>query len=205
MKRRMRFSAQKQSMEYHKGVPSKINKKFLTRKVEGAFISSINSRKCKNPKMGIVAKKEVLSVLVVPCEDFLKDSESATSNVLAKILGVDGKVLIGDKALLYYLQNDQKNYIDLAKVWHERYDLPFVFATFCTNTQNPFLQHLQKEFLLHVNAIKIPRYLLLKASKKTSIPPKEILRYLKLISYRLDKKEILSLNKFLTKAKQKGK
>lgn len=205
MKRRLRFSQQKQSMEYHKGVPSKINKKFLEKKVDAAFISSVNSRKCKNPKVGIVANKRVLSVLLIPSKDFLKDSESATSNVLAKILNLKGEVIIGDKALVYYLQNDKATFIDLAQRWYEKYSLPFVFATFCTNQNTILLQKIQDEFVLHVKSIKIPYYLLQRASKRTKIPPKEIVNYLEFISYKIDKKEILSLKKFLAKAKQKVK
>jgi len=205
MKRYLRFSQQKQSMQYHKGVPSKINKKFLEKRVDAAFISSINSRKCKKPKVGIVANKQVLSVLLLPSQDFLKDSESATSNVLAEILDLQGEVIIGDKALLYYLQNDNSNFIDLAQQWYEKYSLPFVFATFCTNKKSILLQKIQDDFLLHVKHIKIPQYLLQKASKRTSIPPQEILNYLQFISYRIEKKERLSLKKFLMKAKQKGK
>ncbi len=204
MKRRLRFSQQKQSMEYHKGVPAEINKKFLEKKVDAAFISSINAKKCQKPMVGIVARKEVRSVFIIPSKSFLKDSESATSNVLAQILGLKGEVIIGDKALLYYLSPD-KEYIDLAQRWYEHYSLPFVFATFCINKKSSFLQQIQKEFILHVNNIRIPRYVLEKVSKRTAIPAEEIQEYLKLISYKVERKELLSLKKFLTKAKQKGK
>ena len=65
MKRHTRSSQESHSMDYYKGVPSNINKKFMTRKVDAAFISSINARKYANVSLGIIAKKEVLSVLLV--------------------------------------------------------------------------------------------------------------------------------------------
>ncbi len=202
MKRFIRYSGLKQSMEYHKSVPAKINKKFAARHVDGAYISSINSRNCHQPKLGIIAKKEVKSVLVLPDLPHQNDSESATSNALAQILDLQGQILIGDKALRYTLTND--NYIDMAKVWFERTRLPFVFATLCFNKKSPFAKKLEKNFAKESRFIKIPRYILQKAATKSSIPKNEILLYLRLIEYRLDAKSLKSLKKFLAKAKQKN-
>ena len=197
MKRFLRHSSAKLAMEYYKGVPSNINKKFKSKKVDGALISSINSKKCKKPKLGIVAKKNVNSVLVIPKNTTKKDSESETSNKLADILKIDGEVIIGDKALRYYLYHD--DYIDLALEWHKRYNLPFVFATLCFNKETKLIKNMQKNFYHKNSSIKIPQYLLKKASSKTNIPTKEIKRYLKLISYNLDKKSLNSLKVFLQK------
>ena len=203
MKRFLRYSGLKQSMEHHKSVPAKINEKFASRRVEGAYISSINARKCRNrPKLGIIAKKEVKSVLVIPHVSNQDDIESATSNTLAKILGLKGKILIGDKALRYALEND--DYIDMAKLWYERTHLPFVFATLCFNKNSSFSKKLEINFAKRSRFIKIPRYILQKASQQSSIPPKEILSYLHLIEYRFDTKSHKSLQKFLNKAKRKN-
>jgi chorismate dehydratase len=201
MKRFLRSAQLKQSMHYYRGVPSAINKKFAQKKVDAAFISSIQARRCKKPKLGIIAKKEVRSVLVIPSQKELQDSESATSNVLAQVLGVKGEVIIGDKALRYALQNN--NYIDLAKLWYERYRLPFVFALLCTNKETVLLRRIQKQFFHQAPTIKIPYYLLKKAQKQTDIEYKEILAYLKLISYRFDTKSAKAYTKFITKAKAK--
>ena len=201
MKRFLGYNALKQAMEYHKGVPSKINAKFASRRVDAAYISSIESR-CKNPKLGIIAKKEVKSVLVIPTLVSQGDTDSATSNALAKILGVQGRVLIGDKALRYALQHD--NYIDLAKLWYQQTSLPFVFATLCFNKKSTLTRRLESNFIKKADTIKIPRYILLQASKKTHIPPKEILSYLQLIDYKIDTKSHKSLKMFLNKVKQKN-
>ncbi len=189
-------------MHYHKGVPSTINKKFRQRKVDAAFISSIEAQKCKNAHLGIIAKKEVQSVLVIPSQKTKKDSESATSNRLAELLGISGEILIGDKALRYALDHD--NYIDLAKMWYERYNLPFVFALLCSHSKKKEFLKLQKSFAKHSHCIKIPHYLLQKASKRTQIEPKAIKSYLKLISYKMDYKAKRSFVKFymLVKIKQ---
>ncbi|MCK4875310.1 MAG: hypothetical protein KAS26_05630, partial [Sulfurimonas sp.] len=104
MKRFTKSSQQSMSMHYQRGVPSKINEKFLSRRIDAAFISSISAKKYQNVDLGIIAKKEVLSVLVIPHVKDISDTESATSNVLAKVLDIKGEVLIGDKALKYYLQ-----------------------------------------------------------------------------------------------------
>ena len=47
------------SVNYKKGVPSKINEDFLNRRVDAAFISSIKARRCRKTRLGIIAKKEV--------------------------------------------------------------------------------------------------------------------------------------------------
>jgi len=201
MKRFMRHNALKQSMEHYKSVPAKINDKFARRRVEAAFISSINSRKCRRPKLGIIAKEEVKSVLCLPKFPDQNDAESATSNVLAKVLNLQGKILIGDKALRYALEHD--DYIDMAKLWHERTHLPFVFATLCFHKKNSLAKKLETMFAKQSGHIKIPQYLLKKASAKSCVPPKEILSYLELIEYAFDAKSRKSLHIFLNKAKRK--
>lgn len=203
MKRFLRYSGLKQSMEHHKNVPAKINAKFAARRVDGAYISSINShKKCRHPKLGIIAKKEVKSVLVIPHLPSQNDIESATSNALAKILELHGKILIGDKALRYALEHD--DYIDMAALWYEQTGLPFVFATLCFNKKSSLAKRLENNFQKNSKSIKIPRYILEKAAKKSSIPPNEILTYLQLIEYTFDTKSRKSLQKFLNKAKQKN-
>lgn len=196
MKRHISSSHTKMSMHHKRGVPSKINKEFLARRVDAAFISSISAKGKQHVKLGIIAKKEVLSVLVVPNKEDKSDSESATSNRLAKILGLGGKVLIGDKALRHYLSGEE--YTDMAAVWNERYKLPFVFALLCYHKDKRVYKTIEKKFTSQ--KIKIPTYMLEEASKRTDIPKKEILHYLKYISYKLDVKAQRGLKKFYTKA-----
>ena len=192
MKHYTRSSSEKMSMHYKRGVPSNINEKFMRRRVDAAFISSINARRFQNVNLGIIAKKEVLSVLVIPNTKNEIDLESATSNVLSTVLNVNGEVLIGDKALRYVLAGN--DYIDLAKVWNDKYHLPFVFAVLCFHKDKSRYKQIQTRFLKQ--KVKIPQYILTHASKRTGVSNKDILNYLKYISYNLDSKAKLGLKKF---------
>ncbi len=196
MKRFTPSSQIKMSMEYKKSVPSKINQEFKYRRVDAAFISSIEAKKYRNVKLGIIARKDVKSVLVIPQTEAKKDRESATSNVLVNVLGLQGEVLIGDKALRYALVND--DYIDLAKVWNERYGLPFVFAVLALHKDKKVYKKIEK--LFGKRPVRIPQYLLEKAAKRVGVEKKDILEYLQLISYELDQKAQRGLNKFYKEA-----
>ena len=193
-------NALKKSCEYKKSFPSHINSQFKKRRVDGAFISSIESNKkyIKTLPLGIVAKKHVTSVLVKKNTKSTKDPHSATSNVLAKVLSINGEVTIGDKALKLYLENPE-DYIDLAKQWNTRYNLPFVFAILCVNNHFKTYKKLSDNF--KNNRIKIPQYILKKYAHERKIPPKEILKYLSLISYEIGVKERRGLNLFLKKSR----
>jgi chorismate dehydratase len=107
-------------------------------------------------------------------------------------------VLIGDKALKYTLTSTE--YTDLAQVWNERYHLPFVFALLCYHKEKKIYKRVEKEFLK--KEYKIPHYLLQKASQRTGIAPKEIKKYLTLISYSVDAKAQKALKKFYKEAKR---
>jgi chorismate dehydratase len=198
MKRYLRSSQAKAIMQYKESVPAKINKSFAHRDVDAAFISSITAQKSRYLSLGIIANKKVQSVLVIPSRKSRSDKESASSNVLAKILGVEGEVLIGDKALSYALQNS--DYIDLADEWYKRYRLPFVFALLCYNKDAKRYEKISKMFLKHKP--KIPHYLLQQAAKKRGIRAKDVQAYLKLISYELTPKAKQGLKHFYKEAKK---
>jgi chorismate dehydratase len=184
----------KQIIEYKKSYPAAINKKFKKRKVDAAVISSIASRRCKNClDLGIVAKGVVDSVLVVP-GSYKKDFQSETSNALAKVLKIDGEVVIGDKAL-YRFHNSDEKFIDLATKWQEKYNLPFVFARLCVNKHEKYLNKLSKNFLK--TKVYIPQYILEKYAKRSGISKKQIQRYLEKIHYEIGIKEKKSLKLFL--------
>ena len=178
---------------YKTDVPSVINRRFQARRADAAFISSVKSKKYNKSKLGIIAAKEVLSVLVIPNDKYIEDFASQTSNALAKILKLKGEVIIGDNALKYYLSHN--DFIDLAKTWHEKYHLPFVFAVLCYHNSYKEIKNIEKSFLKQ--KIKIPRYLLKKASIKTGVKEDDILHYLTKISYKIDKKASMGLRKFL--------
>jgi chorismate dehydratase len=176
-----------------KGTPTKINEMFEKKQIDAAFISSIKAKNKKCLNAGIVAKKEVRSVLV--CEGEGDDKDSATSNILAKILNQKGKVVIGDKAL------KEKNCKDLAALWYEKYNLPFVFGLFCINRNHKKYQKLIDEFLKTKQ--KIPYKTLQKYAKKIGISTKEAREYLdKIIYYKIGWKEKKALEKFYKKAKK---
>lgn len=194
IKKNIRSTQTKAIIEYKKSYPSLINKKLKKRKVDSAFISSIASRHEKKLDLGIIAKKDVLSVLLIPGIDE-KDYQSETSNALAKVLKLNGKVLIGDKALKYYHENKKTSFIDLAQEWNDKYKLPFVFAVLCYSSNKKELTKLTKKF--NKNHIKIPTYILNQYSQRTGISNKDILDYLKKIDYNIGIKEKRSLKLFL--------
>jgi chorismate dehydratase len=197
IKKHIKSSRLKQSINYKKSYPAYINQQFKRKKIDGAFISSVVSAHQKCFDVGIVAKKNVNSVLL-KAGNHKNDYQSNTSNILAKVLGLQGNVIIGDKALkLYYNSND--SYIDLALAWYQTYKLPFVFARFCINSHDKYFITLLQNFLK--SNTKIPQYILKKYATKHHLTTKQIKDYLNLISYQIGYKEKKSLKLFLKLSK----
>jgi len=182
---------------YKRAVPSQINKALQRREINAAFISSVASRKCKCTNLGIIAYKKVYSVLLLEGEN-QSDPASATSNQLARVLNLQGKVLIGDAALKYYLEGGEG--IDLAEAWYDKTNLPFVFARLCYNKHEKQIQKLARTFA-HTK-VKIPQYILKREAKKRGITPKQLTWYLKHIYYEMDDKAKKSLKLFLKESKK---
>lgn len=200
IKKNIKSTQIKSIINYKKSYPANINKKYRKKQIDSAFISSIASRNQKCLDLGIIAKREVNSVLVIKGEN-KKDNESETSNALAKVLKIDGQVIIGDKALRYYHNNpDKEEYVDLAKEWVDKYNLPFVFARLCFNKNEKYLKKCVKNF--DKRKIKIPRYILKQYAQRSGISEKNILEYLKLIDYKMGIKEKKSLKLFLKLTKE---
>lgn len=199
LKRVLSHSQIQHAIRYRRDVPSNINRAFKKRTVNAAFISSITSAKCRCTDLGIIADGSVYSVLVIPGSDEI-DTESATSNVLAKILGLHGKVVIGDKALSYFLSGAEA--IDLAQQWKEKTGLPFVFARLCYNKYDKEIKALAAAFARQ--PIKIPQTILKKEAKKRGITPNELLWYLKHIHYIMDHRARQSLKLFLRKSQDRA-
>jgi chorismate dehydratase len=199
IKRYARSTRFHQSLHYHKGVPSALNREFAMHRIDAAFISSITAKNCRHFGVGIVAQREVLSVLSLPNAD-KADEDSATSNLLAQILDVHGEVLIGDKALRYYYSGGE--HIDLGGLWHERTGLPFVFALLCTHHHTDELRRLSRAFIS--KKMKIPYYILMEASRKSNLTPAQITHYLKFISYKVGVKEERGYKRFVGEAKKRG-
>ena len=109
-----------------------------------------------------------------------------------EVLELEGEITIGDKALQLYNQN--KEYIDLAHVWHEKFGLPFVFAKLCLNNHHCVLKQLATHF---VNSkIKIPYYIQNQYAKKLELTLPLLHTYLSKISYTIGPKEKRSLKRF---------
>ncbi len=193
MKRRIQSPSAKMAFGYRRAVPSRINKAFRTRKIDAAFISSVASGKCKCTDLGIIAKGKVHSVLLLDGAES-PDPASATSNQLAKLLNLKGKVLIGDAALKHYLDGGKS--IDLSEAWHDKTRLPFVFARLCYNRHDRKVKKLAKSF--QRSPTRIPQYILKKEAKKRGISPKELRWYLKCIHYKMDWRAKQGLKKFLS-------
>jgi len=185
------------AFNYKRAVPSKINKALSSREINAGFISSVESPRYRCTDLGIIANRAVYSVFVIEGEE-KKDRESASSNKLASILNLKGEVIIGDKALKYYLDGGVG--IDLATAWYEKSSLPFVFARLCYNCYSDEIQKISKKFI--AKPIKIPQYILKKEAKKRDITPKQLLWYLEHIEYKMDYKSKKSLKKFLREIKK---
>lgn len=196
MKKRLRHSAQKMAWSHHAGSPAAMNRLFAQKRIDAAVVSSIISRRLPCSDFGIIADKKVMSVLLVP-GPHRPDSDSATSNALAKALGLSGRVIIGDKALRYYLEG-HKDTIDMAGAWHDATGLPFVFGRLCCSHKGRHctkaVRRLSRDFFRHPP--KIPRYLLIQAADKRGMAPEQITTYLKYIYYRIGWREKKALKKF---------
>jgi chorismate dehydratase len=175
-----------------RAVPSKINHAFKQKRIHAAFISSVASRGCDCTDLGIIARKKVYSVLLLEGENEA-DPASATSNQLVKVLGLQGKVLIGDAALKHYLGGGKG--IDLAEAWYAQTGLPFVFARLCYNKHGKQIEKLASEFSKY--PVKIPQYILKREAQKRGISPKQLKWYLEHIHYEMDWKAKRSLKLFL--------
>jgi chorismate dehydratase len=192
LKRYLRSNAAKMSFRYKRAVPSQINASLRRGEVNAAFISSIHSPKFRCTDLGIIADKKVYSVFVLP-EAEASDPASATSNHLAKILGLHGRVLIGDDALRYYLDGGEG--IDLAEAWHAQTGLPFVFARLCYNRHGKAIEKLAKRFA-HTK-VRIPQYILKREAAKRGITSQQLTWYLGFIYYEMDWKAKRGLQQFL--------
>jgi chorismate dehydratase len=197
LKRYISNNASKMTFRYKRAVPSQINKALKRREVNAAFISSIESSKCKCTDLGIIAEKKVYSVLLLEGENEI-DPASATSNTLARVLDLQGKVVIGDAALQHYLNGGES--IDLAEAWYKETELPFVFARLCYNKHEESIQKLARTFAR--TKVKIPQYILKKEAQKRGITPKELTWYLSHIHYKMDHSAKKSLKLFLKKSKK---
>jgi len=197
LKKHLTNSGTKMALAYKRDVPSAINKALKRRAINAAFISSVESRKCKCTDLGIIAHKKVYSVLLLEGAN-QPDPASATSNQLAKVLNLQGKVLIGDTALKHYLDGGEG--IDLAEKWYDRTGLPFVFARLCYNKHGESIEKLASKFAK--SKVKIPQYILKREAKKRGITSKQLTWYLEHIYYEMDWKSKRGLKLFLKQSKK---
>ena len=191
IKRYPTTSAFKAFLNHHKSYPAKLNKEFLFKRIDAGFISSIAGMRAQKTNSGIVANGAVWSVIVLP-KATKSDYQSASSNALARILGVKGEVLIGDRALRYKLNGGK--YIDLGLAWWEKHHLPFVFGLLCFNKHGDFYKRISAHF--NAKRIYIPQYLLEIYARNSSVAKRDILEYLAHIHYQITPKGKIALSRF---------
>jgi len=192
LKRYYGHSQLQMMLRHGANVPSMVNRAFATRRIDAAFISSIRAKGRQRQGLGIVAEGAVQSVLLIPGQSTQSDPASETSNVLAAILGLQGRVLIGDPALRAYLQGIEA--VDLATQWQQRFGLPFVFAVLCRHGRAEEMRRLERAFGGHNK--KIPQYLLHRAAQQRQIAPEAVSAYLTHICYTLDHRALRALGLF---------
>ncbi len=192
LKRALPHNGAKMAFRYKRAVPSQINASLRRGEVNAAFISSVHAPRFTCTDLGIIARGAVYSVLVLP-EAEGDDPASETSNRLAKVLGLHGRVLIGDAALKYYLDGGEG--IDLAAEWYARTGLPFTFARLCYNRHGAIIKKLARDFTQH--RTRIPQYILKREAAKRGITPKQLSWYLENIHYEMDWEVKRGLRKFL--------
>ncbi|WP_317371131.1 MqnA/MqnD/SBP family protein [Helicobacter canis] len=121
-----------------------------------------------------------------------KDYQSDTSNALSTILGLQGRVLIGDRALQYRFSGGKA--IDMGQMWWEKHRLPFVFGRLCYNKHAHFYANIARAFVK--KRAKIPHYILQARAKACGIPSAYIREYLTHIHYHIQAKERAGLERF---------
>lgn len=192
----------KKSIEFKKGTPAKLCGDLSKRRIDAAIISSIESRNPKYTKLnlGICAKGAVKSVLVRKNSPKKLDPASKSSNMLGKILSLNGEIIIGDEALRQYIKDGGDKFYDMGEIWYQKTGLPFVFGLFCCNKNQNLYKKIINQFLKQ--KIKIPKYILNEYSKSRNIHPNMILWYLEHISYGIKNREKLALKKFISLSKK---
>ncbi len=181
LKRALPHNGAKMAFRYKRAVPSQINASLRRGEVNAAFISSVHAARFACTDLGIIARGAVHSVLLLP-EAEEEDPASETSNRLAKVLGLRGRVLIGDAALKHHLDGGAG--IDLSAQWHARTGLPFVFARLCYNRHGALIRKLARDFA-HDHT-RIPQYILKREAAKRGITPQQLVWYLEKIHYEMD-------------------
>ena len=181
-----------------KSYPAKLNQDFLFGRIDAGFISSIAGydshyahRACPS---GIIAKGAVWSVIVKKGSGF--DYQSDTSNALSQILGLQGEVLIGDRALVFKRSGGE--FEDMGEKWWECTGLPFVFGRLCFRAHGELIGRISRMFNKRyaTKRKKIPHYMLAAAARRSGLEPWYILEYLEHIFYAMGSKEKHGLERF---------
>lgn len=201
-------SSFKKILELRKSYPAKLNKEFLFKRIDAGFISSIAGYKSfltsKTCGAGIIAKGPVWSVLMKKDTSGF-DFESATSNALSRVLDLRGEVIIGDKALRYYMHSKiDIDYLDMGQEWFKKTGLPFVFGALCFNNYKNFYNKMTDNFLKKLGkskdgrykGIKIPHYILMKYVSEIGVNKNLATNYLDRIYYNIGPKEKMGLKRF---------
>lgn len=196
MKRYLRHAAEKKAWLKCGGVPATLNRRMRLGRIDAAVVSSVVSPAFYCVDLGIVADGAVWSVLLHPGKS-CKDTASDTSNALAELLGLEGEVVIGDRALKRYFAGDG-DLIDLGERWKAHTGLPFVYARLCARNRREWhrLKRIERRF--NPKAVKIPWRVLKTEAEAIGITPRQARAYLQRIGYDLKWQEKRALKKFLS-------
>lgn len=198
-------SYMKKCIMLKKSYPAKLNQDFLFGRIDAGFISSIAGYQShythKVCPTGIIAKGAVWSVIVKKGSGF--DYQSDTSNALLQVLGLQGEVLIGDRALLF--KHNGGEFEDMGALWWERTELPFVFGRLCFRAHGELIERISKVFNKHYGNKhkKIPYYILMAATRRSGLESWYILEYLEHIFYAIGAKEKRGLERFYREVRLK--
>lgn len=198
-------SYMKKCIMLKKSYPAKLNQDFLFGRIDAGFISSIAGYQShythKVCPTGIIAKGAVWSVIVKKGSGF--DYQSDTSNALLQVLGLQGEVLIGDRALLF--KHNGGEFEDMGALWWERTRLPFVFGRLCFRAHGKLIERISRVFNKHYGNKhkKIPYYILMAAARRSGLESWYILEYLEHIFYAIGAKEKRGLERFYREVRLK--
>ncbi len=223
------------NFSFVRGVPSLLNTAIREGAIDVSPSSSIEFARYPSyykiiPDISISSIGEVKSVNLfsaLPIEQLdnkriMFTKESNTSTVLCKIIlekfynikpvyccedGCDAELLIGDKALHKYYNNNYKYVYDLGKLWHEHTKLPFVFALWICRADIGVDDEMRELMeLLRKYSAKTNEYSknIINQYTKLGYTDEQMLDYWNIIDYKLSVKHIEGLSLFYKYAYEMG-
>ena len=204
-----------QQLELNFGTPYELNYRFHQANSDCSFVSlsqAIDHNYLQAP-LGIISTTQIKSVLLHVKPYFFEkkhiscvlDQSSQTAVRLLKILlsffwkksfeistQGDARLLIGNQALQ---EHTDDLVIDLAKIWYEWTQLPFVFGTLCYHPHvciTPIMTWIQDS----IDSCFRNKQALLQEASKTILDQNKLDCYFQFLKYRIESKELESIQLF---------